>query len=196
MRASTGIGMDTFESSDMKTLGWYSVNVLLVCLPIFLTFLAYTAILFAEVALKKPFVNKPADGSDTITTETKSKYNDPLPAAGGPNGLPLSNQPARASTTTTAQNQARNPPLPIEGRLEPQLPLPPTTLTTTISQPSADQPYIWEDLLLHMLLHIMSCAFSLHRTRRASNQNALPLVIAWIHFALISGYAFVLVILV
>lgn len=41
-----------YSSDNVEFMGWYSTTVLLICLPVFLTFLAYAGILFYEVATK------------------------------------------------------------------------------------------------------------------------------------------------
>jgi hypothetical protein len=152
-------------------LGWKSSIVLNICLPIFFTFIAYAAILFVEVALKKRLLTeKPAGGGATT-----SKYSDPEGISANPNPQPAdANRDPRAPAMPTSS--VNNPP---------------TTIPLAVSKTEPTQPYLWEELFVHMLFHIMACSFAIHRTKKASNHSALPIIIAWIHFLTIIGYSFV-----
>lgn len=154
-----------------NVLGWKSSVVLNICLPIFFTFIAYAAILFVEVALKKRLLTeKPAGGGATT-----SKYSDP-------EGI-SANQPAAPADPN---RDPRAPAMPSSSNNNP-----PTTVPVSVSKTEPSQPFLWEELFVYMLFHIMACSFAIHRTKKTANHTALPIIIAWIHFLTIIGYSFV-----
>ena len=54
--------------------------------------------------------------------------------------------------------------------------------------------YVWEELLILLAFHVVSCSF--YAQPRASSQNALGPVLAWIHFVALAAYAFIIVVFV
>jgi hypothetical protein len=169
--------VSTLYSTEIKKdhvgndLGWKSSVVLNICLPIFLTFIAYAAILFVEVALKKRLLTeKPAGGGATTT-----KYSDPEPISANQQAAPADphRDPRAPAMPTSSLNN------------------PPTTIPLSVSKVDSSQPFLWEELFVHMLFHIMACSFAIHRTKMAANHAVLPIIIAWIHFLTIIGYSFV-----
>lgn len=184
-----------FDSTDTKMLGWDHTFVLLMCLPVFFSFLAYAGILFYEVATKKEFISsKPL----TITTTT-AKYVDT-----GANPPQLPGQPTTAQGTTagTTVNSGEGGALAtnVHQPVDPANPLarPPVVQTGGTNQPAAViekdttvELYIWEELLIYMAIHIVGLTFCVQPALRKRDHNAVGVVIAWLHFAYILGYAFV-----
>ena len=154
-----------------NVLGWKSSVVLNICLPIFFTFIAYAAILFVEVALKKRLLTEKPPGGGATT----SKYSDPEGISAHPPAAPADpNRDPRVPAMPTAS--VNNPP---------------TTVPVSVSKTEPTQPFLWEELFIHMLFHVTACSFAIHRTKRTANHTALPIIVAWIHFLTIIGYSFV-----
>lgn len=186
-----------YAAENVEIMGWYSTTVLLICLPVFLTFLAYAGILFYEVATKKDLITtKPI----TISTTT-SKYADtglpagtlanpppPAPIGGGhqPVDLGSNSHPTQGTTAhPPGQNLAIN------------TGVPPTGLATdaiVVEKDTTLELYLWEELLIYMIFHLVGLVFCIQPCLTKRNHNAVGIVIAWIHFPLICGYAFVAVV--
>lgn len=171
-----------YTSDDVQADGWYSSTVLLICLPVFLTLLAYAGILFYEVAAKKELIsNRPI----TINT-TATKYTDPNPQ--------LANPPGTTGTLATnlPVNNPQHAPLPLD--INNQNPQVVQTAPVVVEKDTTIEPYLWEELLVYFVFHLVALVFCIHPAQISTNQNVLSIVIAWLHFAYICGYSFVAVI--
>lgn len=159
-----------YSASDVEPMGWYSGRVLLIALPVFITLLAYAIILFAEVAMKKNFLAGPP-----ISLETKvERYEDKGPQNFQPNMQ--TNNPQPGDPTVGMHN-------------------PPTTVvqTVTIEKELTTEPYLWEELLVYLMFHLVCLGMTIHTSQYDSNQNVLGVVIAWLHLVAIIGYTFIAV---
>jgi hypothetical protein len=181
-----------YDSSDTKLLGWDHTFVLLMCLPVFFSFLAYAGILFYEVATKKEFISsKPITIITTTIDATKAgKY---VETANPPT---LGAQPTTGTVGTGAD--PKNAHLPVDPlNLNPTAnpPVMATGVTTlpaiAVQKDTTSELYLWEELLIYMVFHIVGLTFCVQPAKRTRAHNACGVIIAWLHFALIIAYAFV-----
>lgn len=169
-----------YESKDVEVNGWYSSTVLLICLPVFFTLVGYTAILFVEVAMKKDMIAGRPSSIETV--DKKYKTEEPNAAAGtGPSPVPPILNP----------NPGLNPTGTLGGTDVPANPTPPTVLPTNVTYESERtvEPYVWEELLVYLIFHLVALTFCIHPAKVKTNQNTLSIILAWIHFVAIGAYA-------
>lgn len=192
-----------YSSDDVKFMGWEYTTVLLICLPVFFSFLAYAGILFYEVATKKELISaKPA----TISTTT-SKYADksaPTGPGGNPEGLQNppgqgglpGHQPVDLGQGQGLHGQPDTRPGQGLGTNTGAFGQPGTTAGTqpvAVEKDTTVELYLWEELLLFMAFHLVGLVFCIQPGLSRRGHTALGIVIAWLHLALICAYAFVAV---
>ncbi len=160
-----------YDDKQIEPYGWYASRVLLIALPVFITLLAYAIILFAEVAMKKNFIAGPPASIET----TVKRYEDNTAGQNFQPNLQVNNP--RPGDATAGMNQ------------------PPTTViqTVTVEKEHTNEPYLWEELLVYLMFHLVSLGMTIHTSQWESNQNVLGVVIAWLHLVAICGYTFIAV---
>lgn len=181
-----------YGSENVEFMGWYSTTVLLICLPVFLTFLAYAGILFYEVATKKEFISsRPL----TISTTT-SKYVDTGAPQGAQGAGTLANPPGTNYPAPGAGHLGHQP---VDLGSNPQTSPPVIGGPGIVAAPVAVEKdttvelYLWEELLLFMVFHLVGLVFCIQPCLTKRNHNAVGIVVAWLHLPYICGYAFVAV---
>lgn len=202
---------DEYDYSNAEKMGWNSTFVLLMCLPVFFSILAYAGILFYEVAAKKELISsKPLAVSTTSAKYADTTGNQPSNPTGGPTGIPTLGgagntgatniNPGMDGTNLGGPTGTTNPPA-----LNPGIGLaqPPGTTTGALNQPPTTtgavasdancELYIYEELLIYMMFHLIGLAFCVQPALYKRGHNAVGVVIAWLHFALLGGYTFVAV---
>lgn len=183
-----------FTSEDTEMLGWNHTLVLLMCLPVFFTFLAYAGILFYEVATKKELISSkpvaintaPAKYVDTGAnpTQAPAQASNISSISEAHQGQAINPNFQGAKTTSNSSN----PNLPIfQAAVSPQL-------VADAQKDSNAELYLWEELLIYMVFHIVGLTFSVQPAIRHRDHNAVGVIIAWLHMALIVAYAFVAVV--
>ena len=203
MRASSNeygylaILLGDFKSEHMQHYGWYKNKVFHVCLPIFVTFLVYLGLLIAEYIVKKPWLLKDPKIAGESSSEKYQEKKQELPLSEPPKtpeNKPIDptappEKKALAEKDIEKKNEVKKDEEKKQTKPEPLAEQ--AVITIRSSSSEMDEFYLWEDLLIYMLLHVMSCVFSIHQTKKASNQGSLTIILAWVHFVLISVYAFI-----
>jgi hypothetical protein len=193
---ATGFPGDNYDSTNTKDyLGWSYSSVLLMALPIMLTALAMTVTFAIEVALKIQILSAQPE---------KLAVGGSIPAStldGGSGGVPIPG-PVPGSAANKYADPSQGVDVPIQPNPNSQLPSitgpnPPVlgvnnqVVVNPITSDTHKSLYVWEEVMILFLFHIVSCSF--YSQPRKSSQNALGPILAWIHFVAILGYAFVIV---
>jgi hypothetical protein len=185
-----------YSADNVEFMGWYSTTVLLICLPVFLTFLAYAGILFYEVAAKKELITSRPLSVSTASTKYAAGTDPANPTGTNyPPGSPQGHQPVDLGSNAGAQPQpygaTANPQSHFGGGAN----APGSTLGSSGVPPQigagATELYLWEELFLFMVFHMVGLVFCIQPALTKRNHNSVGIVIAWLHFPYICGYAFV-----
>lgn len=193
--ATTIFLLPTYDSKSAKDYtGWNYTSVLTIALPIMFTALGLAVTFAIEVALKIQILSVREEKLPAGTPGLQNPAGAspvPGPVPGQTPGLPGNKYADNSDPSQPPQIPLQNdpnaggqiPPPPLAGPAD--LALPPLLGTV---QPGL---YVWEELLILLAFHVVSCSF--YAQPRASSQNALGPVLAWIHFVALAAYAFIIV---
>ena len=176
-----------YPASAVEYLGWYSGRTLLICLPVFLTVVIYTAVVITEIALKKDWLGAKPLKLETTVTKTNLKYQDPTTGTANPANPAGATNPAGGAEFHP--NLAVQNPAPGDANALAVPPPPVISGPPVVEKEETLEPYLWEELLVYMAFHVVGLVFCIQPAKTDSPQNIVGVVLAWIHMVVISAYA-------